>query len=227
MPLVTSSVICNKGESVLEEITYEERISKYSLDELLGVEKRIDKNSHPERYKLVLEEIEKRKVEGDPVLVDYQVESPTSSSDLLSEINGSVENKKPKLVWVIFVWFVLGGLLATYNFYTMYIGEGGVPEGFERPNGALYYLYAFGAQFFAMAAAILLFMRKVVSKWLFSILFGVTLLNSAYSIIFGSMPEQYKVEVIATLLFSLLIYGLITWYAFNLEKKEYYVAKSI
>jgi len=206
---------------MLDEITYEERISGYSLDELLGVEKRIDRNSHPKRYKLVLEEIEKRKVDGDPVIIESQVVPPSGTE------KNSVTTKKPKLVWGIFIWFTLGGLYGLYNFYTLAAGTGEVPVGIESPSGVLYYVYAFGSVFLGMAAAILLFMRKTVSKWLFSILFGVTLLNSSYSILFGNMPEQYKAGVMAMLLFSLLIYGLITWYSFNLEKKGYYVAKSI
>lgn len=40
---------------------YEEIIGGYSLDELWGVKKRIDSNANPDRYELVLKEIEKRK----------------------------------------------------------------------------------------------------------------------------------------------------------------------
>lgn len=40
---------------------YEEIISKYNLDELYGVKKRIDAVAHADRYELVIKEIEKRK----------------------------------------------------------------------------------------------------------------------------------------------------------------------
>ncbi len=48
---------------------YEEIISKYNLDELLGVKNHIDATSHPDRYELLLREIKKRENGIGPVAV--------------------------------------------------------------------------------------------------------------------------------------------------------------
>jgi len=45
----------------MDEDDYQESISNYHLGELLLVAKRIDRSAYPERYQLVLDEINKRK----------------------------------------------------------------------------------------------------------------------------------------------------------------------
>lgn len=135
-------------------------------------------------------------------------------------------NKRPAWVWVIFLWFTLSGLLAIHEFYTVASGSAVMPEGIERPTSAFYYIKAFGFQFLAMAAAILLFMRNHASKWLFAIFLAGSAVSILYTLIFGNIPGQNKTLVIAIILGTLLIYSLITWYAFRLTKSGFYIDKN-
>jgi len=43
-----------------DEIPYHERIKSYTLDDLIDVITHIDRDNYPDRYDLVLQEIEKR-----------------------------------------------------------------------------------------------------------------------------------------------------------------------
>lgn len=99
----------------MEEMTYEERIGNYSLDELLGVEKRIDQNQFPDRHKLVLEEIEKRREHGDPEVVTTERDFPLSSTMPWSEV------EKTNFVNPIYKWSLIGivGGFFMVNFYTL------------------------------------------------------------------------------------------------------------
>jgi len=135
-------------------------------------------------------------------------------------------NKRPAWVWVIFIWFTLAGLLAIYKFYTVASGLAVMLEGVERPTGAFYYIKAFGFQFLAMAAAILLFMRNHASKWLFAIFLAGAAASILYTLIFGSIPSQNITLVIVIIFGTFLIYSLITWYAFRLTKSGYYIDKN-
>ena len=49
-----------------EDKPYQDIIREYSLGELYGVRKRLDRDAHPDRYVLVLNEIEKRKASNTP-----------------------------------------------------------------------------------------------------------------------------------------------------------------
>lgn len=53
-------VRCDKNKAMIQDKTYSEIISRYSLDELNEVKKRIDANAYPDRYELVLKEIKRR-----------------------------------------------------------------------------------------------------------------------------------------------------------------------
>ena len=135
------------------------------------------------------------------------------------------DSKRPVWVWVIFIWFTLAGLLAIYEFYTIAIGTAAMPEGVDRPTSLFYYVRAFGFQVLAMAAAIFLFFRKEIAKWLFSVFLGFSVVSSLYTFSFGTIPSQYKTMLIALTLITLLIYSAITWYAFKLKDSGYYFAK--
>ena len=101
----------------MEEMTYEERIGNYSLDELLGVEKRIDQYQFPERHKLVLEEIEKRREHGDPEVVTPERDSPVSSTIPWSEV------EKTNFVNPIYKWSLVGIVSGFFlvNVYTLIV----------------------------------------------------------------------------------------------------------
>jgi hypothetical protein len=45
---------------MLDEIPYHERIKNYTMDDLIDVITHIDRDNYPDRYSLVLQEIEKR-----------------------------------------------------------------------------------------------------------------------------------------------------------------------
>jgi len=106
--------------------------------------------------------------------------------------------KRPILVWIIFIWFVVSGLLAIYKFYTIAAGTAVIPEGMERPSGVLYYIKAFGFQLLAIASAVLLFLRIEISKWLFLAFLVLSALSGLYTMIFVKLPEQQATVLIIT-----------------------------
>ena len=136
------------------------------------------------------------------------------------------DSKRPVWVWVIFIWFTLAGLLAIYKFYTIAIGTAAMPEGIDRPTSLFYYVRAFGFQVLSMAAAIFLFLRKEIAKWLFSVCLGLSVVSSLYTFTFGVIPNQHQTMLIAVTLISLSIYSAITWYTFKLKDTGYYFAKN-
>ena len=130
--------------------------------------------------------------------------------------------KRPKRIWVIFIWFSLFGLVSLYQSYNMYIGNIILPEGVERPSGFIYYLQVVGFQVLAMVASTLLFFRFAINRWLFSLLLIATFIGMAHSLFSGGVPEQQLNMVIGFMLLTLSVYTLITWYSFNLLNKNYY-----
>ncbi len=63
----------------MEEQPYEKKVKHYSLDDLFYIRAHIDKNAYPERYRLVLEEIENRKE------LCHQQATPVSPPDPVSK----------------------------------------------------------------------------------------------------------------------------------------------
>jgi uncharacterized RDD family membrane protein YckC len=62
-----------------EEHSYENRLKRYSLDELYEVEQQIDKFNYPDRYEMVIAEIARRKDKldlKDPVIENPLIETP-------------------------------------------------------------------------------------------------------------------------------------------------------
>ena len=135
----------------------------------------------------------------------------------------SNEAKRPKWVWVIFIWFLFAGVSGLYKIYTISSGSMVLPEGIAKPSGALYYIKAVGISVFFMAAASLLFMRKEVAKWLFSVLLIYTFISGAFTLITMNIPEQYKTMTIGINIITWAMYSLITWYSFKLKDKNYYL----
>lgn len=138
----------------------------------------------------------------------------------------NVDSKRPVWIWVIFIWFMIAGFLAIYKFYTIAIGTAAIPDGIDRSTSFIYYIRAFGFQFLSMAAAIFLFLRKEVAKWLFSIFLGISTVSIIDTLISGAVPSQHKATVIPMMFIVLAIYSAITWYTFKLKEKDYYVAKN-
>ncbi len=130
--------------------------------------------------------------------------------------------KRPKRVWLIFIWFVLGGVASFYQIYRISSGNVELPPGVEQPSGILYYLQAVGFQFLAMVAATLMFLRLSINCWVFSFMLGASIISMLFTLLSGGVPEQQTTTVIVGMLFSLGIYALITWYSFILLASGYY-----
>lgn len=130
--------------------------------------------------------------------------------------------KRPKRVWLIFIWFVFGGVASFYHLYKLSAGNVMLPPGVEQPSGILYYLQAVGFQLLAMIAATLMFLRLSVNRWVFSFMLGASTISMLITVLSGGIPEQQFTTVIVGMLFSLGIYALITWYSFILLTGGYY-----
>jgi hypothetical protein len=136
------------------------------------------------------------------------------------------EAKRPKWVWVIFIWFIFAGISGLYKFYTISSGAMELPEGIVRPSGAFYYIKAIGTLVLFMVAALLLFIRKEIAKWFFSGLLAYTVISGTITLMSMNIPEQYKTMTITMNFITWAIYGLITWYSFKLKDKGYYLPTS-
>lgn len=107
-----------------EEISYEEKIKKYSLVELEDVRRNIDKDGCPERYELVLKEIEKRKeTSSSQITVDsgaINIFSSHWNSNVVDDIS-SPQLYSKRVVYVFSVLFavVFGGVLFISNLKTL------------------------------------------------------------------------------------------------------------
>jgi hypothetical protein len=130
--------------------------------------------------------------------------------------------KRPKRVWLIFIWFIYGGAASFYQVYKISTGNVELPPGVEQPSGIIYYLQAVGFQLLAMVAATLMFLRLSVNRWVFSFMLGASLVSMLFTVLSGGVPEQQFTTVIAGMVFSLGIYALITWYSFILLASGYY-----
>jgi len=130
--------------------------------------------------------------------------------------------KRPKRVWLIFIWFFFGGVASFYQVYKISTGNVELPPGVEQPSSILHYLQAIGFQLLAMVAATLIFLRLSVNRWVFSFMLGASIISLLFTVLSGGIPEQQFTAVIVGMLFSLGIYALITWYSFILLVSGYY-----
>jgi|KBSSwiStaDraftv2_1062776.scaffolds.fasta_scaffold19435_2 hypothetical protein len=130
--------------------------------------------------------------------------------------------KRPKRVWLIFIWFVFGGVVNFYQIYNVATGNTVVPSGIAPPSGVLYYLEAVGSGLMAVVAALLMFSRISICRWLFLILLFTSTISIVYRTLSGEIPLEYFAQVYVGALISLGVYGLITWYSFSLLNNGYY-----
>ena len=138
----------------------------------------------------------------------------------------SLENRRPKWVWVIFLWFVFGGLTSTYKFYTLLAGTMVLPAGVEQPTGAFYYFQAFGFNILAMVAASMLFFRRAANRWFFLAMLVISIPSILYSVLSSTIPENYLVSTLAIMAVTLGLYALIARYTFKLVNTNYYSGSS-
>ncbi len=136
------------------------------------------------------------------------------------------DKKRPKLIWIIFIYMVLGGIYGLYSFYNISTGSIQLPEGFIKPSGVFYYLNAIIIFPLWILTAFLLFFRKEVAKWFFIGLLVYSILNSIDTSIYTTLPEQYHTIVVIAEIISLIIFALVTRYTFKLKEKEYYIIAS-
>jgi hypothetical protein len=130
--------------------------------------------------------------------------------------------KRPKRVWLIFIWFVFGGIANFYQLHNVVTGNAAIPPGIAPPSGIVYYLEAIGSGLLAVVAALLMFFRISICRWLFSILLFTTTISIVYRILSGEIPSEYFVMVYIGAFLSLGVYALITWYSFTLLNNGYY-----
>lgn len=130
--------------------------------------------------------------------------------------------KRPKRIWLIFIWFMWGGVISLYQVYEISTGNIELPPGVEQPSGILYYLQAVGFHVITIVAATLIFFRFSVNRWFFLFMSVVTILSLPFLIFSNAIPDQQFTAIILAMLFSLVIYVLITFYSFALLNSGYY-----
>ncbi|MBB5213243.1 hypothetical protein [Microbulbifer hydrolyticus] len=133
--------------------------------------------------------------------------------------------KRPVLVWLIFLWFVVTGIFALYQLYALYSGNIEIPAGMEKPEGVLYYFKGIFGVVLAVLAATLLFLRKSASRWLFLGLFIFTVVSGVFTLFTHEFPENQFTLIKYISVTTWIIYGLIVWYVFTLEEKDYFVER--
>ncbi|MFD1218495.1 MULTISPECIES: hypothetical protein [Microbulbifer] len=138
----------------------------------------------------------------------------------------SSSEKRPVLVWIIFIWFVVTGISGLYQLYALYSGNIEIPEGMEKPEGLLYYFNGIFGVVLAVLAATLLFLRKSTSRWLFLALFIFTVASGVFTLFTHKFPENQFTLIKYISVVTWIIYGLIVWYVFTLEEKGYFVDRS-
>lgn len=129
---------------------------------------------------------------------------------------------RPKRVWFIFIWFVLGGVASLYQVYKIYWGNIDLPAGLQQPSGILDYLLALGFQLLSILAATLMFLRMPVNRWFFTFMLGFSVISTTYGVFTRGIPDPQFTTVAIFMLLSLGFYALVTWYAFTLLKTGYY-----
>ncbi|WP_295798075.1 hypothetical protein [uncultured Microbulbifer sp.] len=134
----------------------------------------------------------------------------------------SSTEKRPVWVWIIFIWFLVSAVSGVFQLYAMYSGAIELPEGFERPSGALFYLKAFITLALATAAAVLLFLRNSTARWLFLILLFVSLVSGVHTLFTQKFPAESATMIKVTSALTWALYALIVWYTFRLKEKGYY-----
>lgn len=130
--------------------------------------------------------------------------------------------KRPKRIWLIFIWFLFGGLSSIYTALNLSTGHASVPTGLDSNIDWLFYVQAIGLPVFTAIAATCLFLRMAVNRWLFAIVLVLSALSFVHSFFFKSIPDEYLVATVITMLITLCLYSLITKYSFGLLKGNYY-----
>ncbi len=138
--------------------------------------------------------------------------------------------KRPKLVWVISIYFILSGLWGLVNLYGVSTGAIKLPEGMTEPSGIFHYIKVIAAAACLLLSAVLLFFRQEIAKWFFLGYLIYSIISGLYSFVFSTLPgilEENKTMYIGSVVLSWIIFALVVRYTFRLKEKNYYaVAKS-
>lgn len=132
-------------------------------------------------------------------------------------------SKRPILVWIIFLWFVIGGVAGIYSTYNLSSGNTALPKGYEVPRSFFHYFQAYAFILIYMLSAALLFFRQALSRWLFFGAFVLSTLSSAYSLIFTNIPANQFLATAIFILVTLVIYGACAYYSWSLFEKGYFL----
>ena len=138
--------------------------------------------------------------------------------------------KRPILVWVISIYFILSGLWGLVNLYGISTGAIELPEGMTAPSGIFHYIKVIAAAACLLLSAILLFFRQEIAKWFFLGYLIYSIISGLYSFVFSTLPgilEENKTMYFGFIVISWIIFALIVRYTFKLKEKNYYaVAES-
>lgn len=157
----------------------------------------------------------------------YQPPKAKIEDQTMQTNGGTYANKRPVLVWVIFVWSILAilGVLLSYSLiYVFHIPLSEQQSANVKNISNAEHLLTFIAIVLFFAGALALFLRRRVTIPLFiARLVMVTGVNAYYSF-FRDGATTAKLSGIALLKpgVSILMAGIFLYYAIYLKKKSYY-----